>query len=104
MLSFIWKNNIANDSHRQQIKDPSTRKIPISAHLSECAAKGIKLWQFNRIICLLSDYGGCHGTWCPIWCKIWSFGVKTLKNDNFRYISYPNVHYYHNRHQTMDMQ
>ena len=25
-----------NDS-RQQIKDPSTRKIPLSAHLSECA-------------------------------------------------------------------
>ena len=23
--------------HRQQIKDPSTRKIPLSAHLSECA-------------------------------------------------------------------
>ena len=66
--------------------------------------KGIKLWQFNRIRSLRFDYGGCHGTWCPIWYKIGSFGAKTLKNHNFKDISYPDVHYTINRNQTMAIQ
>ena len=46
--------------------------LPFQAYI--IPLKGIKLWQFNRFICLLFDYGGYQCTWCPIWCKIGSFG------------------------------
>ena len=40
----------------------------------------------------------------PYGVKIGSFGAKTLKNHNFKDISYPNLHYTINRHQTMAIQ
>ena len=36
-LTMIYIYIYMQSTYRQQIKDPSTRKIPLSAHLSECA-------------------------------------------------------------------
>ena len=94
LMSYIVQNGVI---WCKTLKNHYFSNFPIPS-IHNTIKKHQTMTNYGRIICLLFDYGGCHGIWCPIWCKIGSFVAKTMKNHNFKDISYPNVHYTINIH------